>query len=79
MGEALAEYPRGKRERAGRTEQLQSLREGDADFANRDVIQDVSEGDASDCRNNEDQIYVLGDLKRGADFSEGEGQWKQEG
>src|ERR1041385_2904758 len=48
VGEALVEYPRGKRERAGGAKQLQRLGKRDADLANRDVIQNVGEGNAAD-------------------------------
>jgi hypothetical protein len=72
------ENPSGKRERAERTEELKRLREGDADFLNGDVIQNVGERDADDGRDNENQVYVRGDVKRGADFSKDQSQRKQE-
>ena len=72
------EDPGGERERAKRAEKLKCLGEGDADFVNRDVIQNVRERDAGHGRDNKDEIYVRGHVKWRADFPENQGQRKQQ-
>ena len=62
--------PGGQSKRAKRTKKLQCLREGDADFLNRDVVENVRHGDAGDGGNDKDEIHVSAHMKRGIDLSE---------
>src|SRR5437870_144453 len=64
------ENPSGERHRAERAEQLKCLRERDADFLNRDVIQNVRHGDAGDGGDDENEIYMCSRVKWGVDFAE---------
>ena len=68
------EDDRGEGERAERAKELESLREGDAEFLNGDVIKNVRHGDADHGGNDEDEIYVSAHMDGRADFAEGAGQ-----
>jgi len=78
VGEAFVKNPGGKGQRAGGTKELQSLRERDADFANRDVIQNVGERNAADRGNDENDVNVHASVKRSVDLSKGAHQGQEE-
>lgn len=68
----------GKPERADRTKQLQALREGDANFMNGHVIENVRQGDARHCRDDQNKIHLYAGMKWSFDLTKSESQRQQE-
>ena len=69
-GEPLAKEKGGEPEGTSRTKKLESLREGDADLPDGDVIQNVRETDAGHRGDDQNDIYACADVERRRDFSE---------
>src|SRR6266513_651845 len=76
LSEAFVENPSGERERAERAKELKRLGECDADFLDRNVIQNVRHGDAGDGGDDENEIYMCTGMKRGVDSAEEQSQRK---
>ena len=75
--EMLVEIPGRENEGPDRAEELQGLREGNTDLADRDVIKNVRHSDAGDRRENEGAVHFRADVEWRADFSEQAGERQQ--
>src|SRR6266581_6127370 len=64
VSEALSINPGGERQRAGGTEQLEGLRECNADLTDGDVVQDMSKRNAAYCGDDKDQVNMQSHVKR---------------
>ena len=71
-GEALVKDYCRQTKRREWTKKLQALGESDADLVNRDVIQNVGEGNTGHGGDDQDPIYVCTDVNRRGEISESE-------
>ena len=62
LSQTFPKNPGGQSKRTKRTKELQCLREGDADFLNRDVVENVRDGDAGHGGNDKNEIHVSANM-----------------
>jgi hypothetical protein len=70
VSETFPKNPGGERQRAGGTEQLERLRESNADLADGDVVQDMGKRNAAHRRDDKSEINMQSHVKRSVDLSE---------
>src|SRR4029078_11540244 len=78
VSEPFAIEPGGQRHGNSRAKELEALGERDSDFTDRHVVQNVSERNADDRGDDQDQVRFHPGMNRSSDFAEGEGQRKQQ-
>ena len=71
--------PCGKRERTERAEQLQGLRERDADLTDGKIVKNVRQGDAKHGRSDQNPVHLCGDVQRSVNFAKSPGKRKKHG
>jgi len=79
VSETFTKNPGGERQRAGRTEKLEGLRERYANLADGNVVQDMGKGNASYGRKDQNEVSVRSRMKRSGDLSKRAGERKQQG
>ena len=77
--EAFTVDPCGEPHRTRRTEKLEGLRQRDSDISDGYVVQDVCQGNAAYCGNDQNQIDVHFRVKRSANFPKYQRERKQKG
>ena len=76
-GEPFVKDPGGKRERTERAEQLQGLRERDADLSDGKIVKNMRQGDAEHGRSDQNPVHLCVDVQRRVNFAKRPGKRKK--